>query len=176
MLTMFKLASLIFLLGLANSQYNSDIQTKMKTSSPAKILLPKIVEVIQNFGRTLEKEMRNVQKMSTIERVMKNCWLLRKLPHRTGGYFSRQCLKNTFGWRKAKLTNENDPLLDLKLSKEKQREQKQWKTGLSPKQNVLRLYKLEEMFKSFSRLLYHDKRLTRRIYKEKSFPVALTVF
>ena len=110
--TMLKLVAILLLLNLANSQYwkNQNWQ-----SSPAKILLPKIIQVLHSFQKTLKDEIENKNKMSPIEEVKRNCWLLEKLSHRTGKDFIKHCMRQVIGQVTKKMTYRNDAINVIQL-------------------------------------------------------------
>ena len=63
---------------MVNSQYRLHRNNIKWQSSPAKSLLPKIVNILNNFKETIEKEIKNEPEISSMESVQKNCILLGK--------------------------------------------------------------------------------------------------
>ena len=161
---MLKIVAILLMLNLANSQYwkNQNWQ-----SSPAKILLPEIIQVLNSFRKTLKSEIENKKKISPIEEVKRNCWLLEKLSHRTGKHFTKHCMRQAIGQVTKKMTNRNDAFCRVKACRENQ---KHWKTSQLARNKMLKLQKqnarkhlqeLEEMYKNIIMLKTHHKGLAR---------------
>ena len=155
---MLKTLSIICLLNLVNSQYRLHRNNIKWQSSPAKSLLPKIFNILNNFRETFEKETTNGQKISTIESVQKNCQLLGKLSHRTGRNFLQHCLGKAYSRKNTTMNYVISEKIGLKKKQEHAKRDK-----LS-RQKMLKLYKnnarkhlqeLEELYRNIVMLKTH---------------------
>ena len=99
---LFKLVLLTSLLNInmvcandANDRTNTS-EDQYWESSPARILLPRILKITNHFKKTFGNEPKKLSKVKSNECIRKNFWFHKKKSHQSGMDFLKKCFKQAF--------------------------------------------------------------------------------
>ena len=81
----------------------NSIKIQIWESSPARKVIPKILEIANYYKETIGKDLEKYPKITPKECIRKNFWLLKKQSHQSGMDFLKKCFKQILVIKKGEI-------------------------------------------------------------------------